>query len=238
MVIIRSLFFHLFISFFTILLWLLIFLSNPFLSFERSSKLILIWPNVYLNMIRMICGVNYKMMGEENIPKNNALILSNHQSDYETILLQAMFQPQATVLKKELLKIPFFGWSLKLLNPIAIDRSEKSAALKQIILEGSKRLKEGFWVVMYPEGTRKSPEERAKFSKGGAMLAVKSGFPVLPVAHNAGVYCPGKHFIKRPGTITFVIGKPIETTGRRTQDVNQEVEQWIHGQMDSMAMEK
>lgn len=235
MVILRSLFFHLFIVIFTIFHWLLIVSVTPFLSFERACRLIVFWNTIYLKAIKLICGVDYKIIGEENIPAKNVLILSNHQSDFETIFLQMKFQPQATVLKKELLKIPFFGWSLKLLNPIAIDRSQKSAALKQLLTEGSKRLNDGFWVVIYPEGTRRKPEERAGFSGGGAMLAVKSGVPVLPVAHNAGRYCPGKKLIKRPGTITFVFGELIETTGRRAQDVNKDVEKWIHSKMDAIA---
>lgn len=235
MVIIRSLFFYILVAIYTILFSVVISALSFLLSYKQISKIILVWCHLYFFTIKLICGVNYKIEGEENIPETgNALIISNHQSELETILLLMKFQPQATVLKQELLKIPFFGWGLKRLNPIAIDRSQKSHALKQILSEGSKRLKEGFWVVIYPEGTRQPAEARERFSAGGAMLAVKSGYPIIPVAHNAGVYCPGKSIIRKPGTITFVIGKPVPTTDRKSREVNEEVESWIHGQMDAL----
>lgn len=235
MALIRSLFFYAFMIVYTIVFTSLLSAASFFLTCNQITKLITSWCHVYLLAIKLICGVRYKIKGEENIPETgNSLIISNHQSEFETILLLMKFQPQATVLKQELLKIPFFGWGLKKLNPIAIDRSQKSHALKQLLSEGSKRLKEGFWVVIYPEGTRQPAEAREKFSAGGSMLAVKSGFPVLPVAHNAGVYCPGKSIIRKPGTISFVIGKPVSTSGRKSREVNKEVESWIHKQMDAL----
>ena len=206
----------------------------PFLSYKNRTKFIVLWSLVYIKAVKIICGVNYEIQGEENIPDDNILIISNHQSDFETVLLLMMFQPQATVIKQELLKIPFYGWAFKLINPIAIDRSKKSAALKQIITEGSKRLRDGSWVVIFPEGTRQKPEDRSSFNAGGAMLGVKSGFPILPIAHNSGKICPRKSFLKKPGTISFIVGKPIETSGRKVKDVNNEVESWIHHQLDKL----
>jgi len=235
MTFLRSLLFLIFIVFFTIAHFLLIAISLPFLSYEKRFKFIVSWSSVYIKAIKIICGVNYEILGEENIPTNkNLLIISNHQSDFETILLLMKFQPQTTVIKQELLKIPFYGWAFKLIDPIAIDRSKKSAALKKILTEGSQRLREGFWVVIFPEGTRQKTEDRSSFNAGGAMLGVKSGFPILPIAHNSGINCPRKSILKKPGTISFIIGKPIETSGRKAKDVNNEVESWIHHQLDEL----
>jgi len=235
MIFFRSLLFLTFIASFTFIQFFFIVASLPFLSYENRTKFIVLWSAVYIKAVKFFCGVNYEFQGEENIPKDrNILIISNHQSDFETVLLLMKFQPQATIIKQELLKIPFYGWAFKLINPIAIDRSKKSAALKQILSEGSQRLRDGFWVVIFPEGTRQKPEDRSSFNAGGAMLGVKSGFPILPIAHNSGKYCPRKSIIKKPGKVSFIIGKQIETSGRKVKDVNNEVESWIHNQLDEL----
>ncbi len=182
----------------------------------------------FLWWARVVCGVRFQIDAKENLPASGSfVILANHQSEWETFFLQVMVGPLCTVLKKELLKIPFFGWALALLKPIAIDRSERAGALKQILKQGKARLKEGIPVLIFPQGTRVRAGQRGRFNKGGAMLACSSGVPVVTIAHNAGEYWPSRSFLKFPGTIRVVIGPVIETEGRSVDEVHQQSKAWL-----------
>ena len=186
----------------------------------------------YIFWLRMTCGVKTDVEGLENLPKNQPYVaLSNHQSEWETLYFQLVFRPQAVVLKKELLKIPFFGWALGLLKPIALDRSQRREAIKQLLRQGSERLADGIPILIFPQGTRVAVGQMGRFNKGGAMLAVKNKVPIVPVVHNAGHCWPGQSFVKYPGTVKLVIGKPIQTEGRTVDEVHQEVEAWLVEQM-------
>jgi 1-acyl-sn-glycerol-3-phosphate acyltransferase len=162
------------------------------------------------------------------------VILAKHQSAWETMAFQLLFPPQVLVLKRELLWIPFFGWGLALMSPIAIDRSRGAAALRSIARRGRERLEQGFWVVVFPEGTRVRPGERREYHLGGAWLAVASGAPIVPVAHNAGLLWPRNAFVKRPGVVTVRIGPPIDTRNRDAQTVNSLAESWIEEQQRTL----
>lgn len=177
------------------------------------------------------CGVRYRIEGRDNVPAAVCVMLSNHQSEWETLFLQTLKTPLCTVLKRELLHIPVFGWALRLLRPIPLDRSKPSRALRLVLNEGTARLAEGISVLLFPEGTRVSPGERKRFNKSGMHIACRAGVPILPVAHNAGEHWPGKRLIKTPGRITVVIGPPIETAGRSPNEVALEVERWIEAQL-------
>jgi 1-acyl-sn-glycerol-3-phosphate acyltransferase len=177
--------------------------------------------------LRHTCKLDFRVEGRENIPEGTAIILAKHQSAWETIAMQQIFPPQTWVLKRELFWIPFFGWGLAMMRPVGIDRAAGKRALKQVITQGTQRLKDGLWMVIFPEGTRTAPGERQRYAIGGAMLAEKSGFPVVPVCHNAGEFWPKKGFLKKPGTITLVIGPTIDTHGKRATAINSEVEEWI-----------
>jgi 1-acyl-sn-glycerol-3-phosphate acyltransferase len=166
-------------------------------------------------------------LGTDNIPKKPSIVLSNHQSAWETLAFQQIFPPQVWVLKKELLHIPFFGWGLAMTSPIAINRSLGRTALKQIVRQGKDRLKKGLWIVIFPEGTRIDPGKKGKYGIGGAWLATNTGVPVVPVAHNAGILWGKNSFIKFPGTITVSIGEPIDPTGMKASELNTRVEEWI-----------
>jgi 1-acyl-sn-glycerol-3-phosphate acyltransferase len=189
------------------------------------------WSRIVDWLARVIVGITYRVEGLENLPSEPAVILSKHQSAWETIVFQQIFPPLSFVLKKNLLYIPFFGWGLALFSPIAIDRAAGREALKQIEAQGRARLKSGFWVLIFPEGTRVAPGEAGRFQVGGAFLAVKAGVPVVPVAHNAGRYWPKNGFLKYPGEIVVRIGKPISTAGRKAAQVLVESEHWIEGAM-------
>lgn len=196
--------------------------------FQVRYKLAQVWVNITLWLVNKICGLNYEVSGLENIPTNrNAIILCKHQSAWETIALQQIFPPQVFLLKQSLLWLPFWGWAMAMLKPIAINRENQKSALKKLIRLGTDRLNEGLWVVIFPEGTRIAPGENRKFNAGGCLLAQRSGFPVVPVAHNAGVYWPRYSFLKYPGTIKLKIGPLIESEGKKANQLNAEVETWI-----------
>lgn len=189
------------------------------------------WTFIMLFLLRNVCGIRYQIIGAENIPKTPSIVLSKHQSAWETLAFQKIFPPQVWVLKKELLRIPFFGWGLAMTSPIAIDRSAKKKALEQIVEQGKDRLKQGFWIVIFPEGTRIPPGQRGKYRIGGAWLATHTNTLVVPVAHNAGELWGRNSFIKYPGTITVSIGEPIDPTGMEPGELNAQVEAWIEFEM-------
>jgi len=178
-----------------------------------------------------VCGVRYRVTGAERIPTEPCIVLCKHQSAWETIALQIVLPPQVWVLKRELLKVPFFGWGLAMLSPIAIDRSAGRQALKQMVEQGRQRLGMGFWIVMFPEGTRVAPGQRGQYHVGGAWLATQTGTTVLPIAHNAGTLWPRNAFLKYPGTITIAIGEPIDPTGMKAEALRKQVEEWIEAEV-------
>lgn len=192
------------------------------------------WSKIMLAIARVVCRLDYRVEGRENLPAQPCVILSKHQSAWETLAFQTVFPPQVHVLKRELLWIPFFGWGLALMSPIAIDRSKGRAALRQLARIGKERILQGFWVVIFPEGTRVQPGTRRKYQPGGAWLAVQTGAPVVPVAHNAGLYWPKNAFLKHPGTITMRIGPAIQTAGRDPADINADAERWIEQQQEEL----
>ncbi|MDH3318399.1 MAG: 1-acyl-sn-glycerol-3-phosphate acyltransferase [Betaproteobacteria bacterium] len=192
------------------------------------------WARLMLRLARAICGIRWRVEGREHLPAHPAVILAKHQSAWETLAFQEIFPPHVQVLKKELLWIPFFGWGLALMSPIAIDRANGRAALRDIARRGRERLAQGFWVVIFPEGTRVRVGEKRAYQHGGAWLAAQCGVPVVPVAHNAGRLWPRNAFIKRPGQVTVRIGPPIPTTGRDAKQISAEVEAWIEGQQQTL----
>lgn len=230
MIFLRSLIFFLAKSIMTIPFSLLSVLIFPLPAMARY-RFISQWSGIVDWLARVICGITYRVEGLENLPSEPAVILSKHQSAWETIVFQQIFPPLSFVLKKSLLYIPFFGWGLALFSPIAINRGGAREALKQVENQGKARLKTGFWVLIYPEGTRIVPGKAGKYQAGGAWLAVKAGVPVVPVAHNAGRYWPKNGFLKYPGEIVVRIGKPIPTADRKAAQVLTECENWIEGAM-------
>jgi 1-acyl-sn-glycerol-3-phosphate acyltransferase len=192
------------------------------------------WSRLVVLLSRQILGIRWKVEGAANLPAGPAVILAKHQSAWETMAFQLIFPPQVHVLKRELLWIPFFGWGLALMSPIAIDRSRGGAALRSIARRGRERLRQGFWVVVFPEGTRVAPGERRPYQLGGAWLAAASGAPVVPVAHNAGLFWPRNAFVKRPGTVIVRIGPMIESAGRDPKTINSLAEEWIEEQQASL----
>ena len=192
------------------------------------------WSRLVVRMAKTILGIDWQVEGRENLPSRPSVILSKHQSAWETMAFQLIFPPQVHVLKRELLWIPFFGWGLALMSPIAIDRSRGVAALRAMARRGRERLAQGFWVVVFPEGTRVAPGSAREFHPGGAWLACASGAPVAPVAHNAGLFWPRNAFVKRPGTVTVRIGPPIDAANRDASTVNELARTWIEAQQRTL----
>ncbi len=189
------------------------------------------WCRVNAWMVRTVLGIDWRFEGLDNLPRRPAVILAKHQSALETILFPTVFPPQSFVLKRELHLIPFFGWGLAMLPMIAIDRTRGVDALTQVKLEGGKRLSEGWWVTVYPEGTRMAIGKRRRYRLGGATLAAWAGAPVVPIALNTGEFWRRNAFIKHPGTARIIVGPAIETSGREPTVVMAEAEDWIEGTM-------
>ena len=188
------------------------------------------WSLFCMWWLRVTLNIKLNVIGKKNIPSQASVIISNHQSTWETLALQAIFPHQTWVLKQELQWIPIFGWGLSLLKPIIIDRGEKLKALKKVIKQGAARIAEGIFVVVFPEGTRQPYGQLGEYQKGGVSIAKKTVCDISPVYHNAGKLWPKGSFVKQPGTITVVIGKPITVAGKSAAELTKEVRDWTQDQ--------
>ena len=193
--------------------------------------LISVWRAGFMAICQHVLGIHYRVIGRENIPATASVILSKHQSAWETVGLQAIFPPLVFVLKKSLLMIPFLGWAFAAVKMISIDRNARKDAMRQVVDQGCERLKAGYWVIIFPEGTRIAPGETRRFKAGGAQLALASGALAVPVAHNAGEYWARNAFIKKPGLITVSIGPAIDPAGKTAAEVTELAERWIAQEM-------
>jgi len=198
-----------------------------FLPMKKKVSLISGWGWLVIKWLKFSCNLDYSITGMDKLPQQPFVALVNHQSTWETTALLFLLPPHCWVLKRELLRIPVFGWGLALAKPIAIDRSQNKAALKQLLAQGKDRLEAGICVVICPQGTRMPPGEFGRFNVGGAMLAVKNKVPIVPIVHNAGSFWPRNGLLKYPGKIEVVIGDPIVTTENSADDVNNMARQWI-----------
>lgn len=188
------------------------------------------WARLFVRVAERVCGVHYRVLGRDNIPSVPCVFLAKHQSAWETLAFQAILPPHVMVIKRELLWIPFFGWGLALMSPIAIDRTAGMRSLKQILEQGRSRLALGFNVVIYPEGTRVAPGTRGKYQSGGAWLAARAGVPAVPIAHNAGYVWPRNSFVKRQGVVTVSIGPALAVAGGRPDALIEQAAAWIEAE--------
>jgi 1-acyl-sn-glycerol-3-phosphate acyltransferase len=191
-----------------------------------------LWILGMLKLCRLICHIDYQVEGWSNTKKiKNGIIMCKHQSAWETFFMQSHFNQVAMITKKELLFFPFFGWALALLGPIAINRKKSKSAMQQLITQGQRCLDAGRWVVVFPEGTRIAYGDIGKYKLGGARLSVATGYPIIPVAHNAGRYWPRRQFIKNPGTIRIAFGEPIYPEGKTPEEVLELTQTWIENKI-------
>ena len=236
---IRTFVFYLLLSSSSFFWCILCVFIAPFLPFRARYRLVVqAWCRCATWLAKVVVGIRYEVHGLENIPQQPCVILAKHQSTWETFFLSALFEPLSQVVKRELLYVPFFGWAMAMLKPIAIDRSNPKAALKQLAKQGDERIKQGAWVLVFPEGTRIPPGQIGKFSRGGAALAVNAGLPVLPIAHNAGEFWPKQGWAKYPGTIQVVIGPAMHAEGegpRAIAELNERAFAWVSQAQQSIS---
>lgn len=230
MIFLRSLLFMVVLVIYTPLFATFFLMMRPLPGMTRY-RIVQGWTRPVLWVIRHLLGIKYEVVGRENIPAEPCVVLCKHQSAWETMALQEVFPPVSFVLKKELLRIPFFGWGLASIPGIAIDRRARRNALEQVLEQGRRRLQEGFSVVIFPEGTRTAPGTTRPYKLGGAYLAARTGTQVVPVAHNAGEFWRRQAFLKYPGTVIMSIGPAIDTTGLKPEEINARAEAWIETEM-------
>ena len=239
MTMLRSLLYLLFMSISVILYALPISILRWVLPYKLIARAGQQWGKINLWALGLFCGLGYRIQGESNLPSTACIVLCKHQSAWETIALRALLPPEHTwVLKRELLWAPFFGWALAAYKPIAIDRSTARRSIRKLLQEGKHWLDKGRWIVIFPEGTRVAPGQRKHYGQGGAMLAHKSGYPVLPIAHNAGVFWRRRDVRKYPGQIDLVIGEPLDPNGLSSAEINQHIEDWIEGTVARLPTER
>lgn len=233
MLFLRSLLFYIgMIS--ALLVWAPLILISPIFPYPIRYKLLIKWGYFTIWWLEKTCRLNYKVHGIENLPKTTSIVLSKHQSACETIMFLKVFPPQTWLLKRELIWIPIYGLALKNLEAIIIRRQNIRKSMQQLIDKGRKNLQAGRWIIIFPEGTRVPPGQKKRYGIGGALLAEKTSYPVVPVAHNAGRFWPKQSFIKQPGTIDIVIGPTIETKGKTYREINALAEKWIEKTMENL----
>jgi len=233
---IRSLLFLLGMALLTIIFGFLC-LFTVLIPYRIRYRFITWWSSCNLWWLRMTCNLKYTITGKENIPEQACIVMSNHQSTWETLAIGPAFPPLTWVIKKELFYIPVFGWGIALTQPIALDRKAGRKAVDQLIDKGVEKTSQGRSILIFPEGTRTPPGTKRKFKIGGFLLAEKAGVPIIPVAHNSGNYWARKQLTKKPGTIQMVIGEAIATQGKTAEQIKQEVYEWICEKRDDIELD-
>ena len=205
-------------------------LIGPFIGLEKRLKLFALWPKFTNWYLHLTCGIKVNVIGQENLPSSPCVIVSNHQGQWETFSMQYLFHPVCTLLKRELLYIPLWGWAMKMLHPIAINRGKPKEAIVQTLEEGSERLKKGLYILLFPEGTRVKAGRVGKYARSGFELAKRNNVKILPLCHNSGDCWPAHKFIKKPGTINLHIGEPffVEDSKKSAEEVQQWVERKLN----------
>jgi 1-acyl-sn-glycerol-3-phosphate acyltransferase len=192
------------------------------------------WGRRILWLAKNVCGIDYEIKGIENLPSRPVVVMAKHQSAWETVAILCYLPRAVWIIKRELVWVPIIGWVLGGLKSIAIDRKSGRTALDQILEQGQDRLGRGYWVMIFPEGTRVAPGERRRYGMGGSLLATGAAVDVVPIAHNAGECWRRNAFLKYPGKVTMSIGAPISTVGKTAQAVAREVEDWIESEMSRL----
>ncbi|MBY0380108.1 MAG: 1-acyl-sn-glycerol-3-phosphate acyltransferase [Burkholderiales bacterium] len=205
-----------------------------FLNHRTRHKILASWSRIFTFLGKHLCGIDYEIIGKENLIKGPAVFASNHQSTWETMAFNVFLPKHVWILKQELTKIPFFGWTLRLLSPIAIDRSDKSRAVLQILEQSKQRIADGFWIMVFPEGTRLPPGTKQAFKTGVARMAINLNVPVIPIAHNAGHIMPRRSFWMYPGKVTIRIGNPIYPEQLTPEQLTEKIRSTIYQELIEM----
>jgi 1-acyl-sn-glycerol-3-phosphate acyltransferase len=224
---IGSLVFTVFFMAWTFLYAIFFVLACLLLPFRGRFQLARVWAHVILWVLRWTCHLEHRIEGTERLPPGNHIVLMKHSSSWETVAQALLLPAQVWVLKRDLTWIPFVGWGILQLHAIAVNRRGGAAAVRDVLEQGRRRLSEGEWVVIFPEGTRMPPGETRKYGASGAMLAAATGKFIVPIAHDSGYYWPRRGLMKKPGVIRVVIGPPISVGERDPREVNLEAQRWI-----------
>ncbi len=217
----RILTFYAIIAIYTVLSFLISIIPlKLFNNYNVKYGFAYLFSHGFVWITKMICGIKYEIRGLEKLPSRPSIAMANHQSFWDNVFMQVIIPKHSWIIKRELFDIPFFGWGLKAVDPIAVDRSD-AISVKQILTQGVAKLKQGLWIVIFPESTRLRPEQKAKFKPSAAKLAALAGVPIVLVAHNAGVYWPKGFWITKPGTIEVVIVGTIEEEEIAKSDVRE-----------------
>ena len=198
----------------------------PLLKTSGRHRIAAAWCRSTLRWLKLSCGISYTVEGAENLNRCPTVYLANHQSSFEAILFYQLIYPVSPILKRELLQIPFWGWALRLVKPVAIDRSKPREAARSLMAQGEAMLKEGNSIIIFPEGSRSEPGVVGRFSRGGTALAAAAEVPIVPIVHNSGYAWPSHRFIKLPGVVSIKVGEPIHVTDRSVKNLTHDVEQW------------
>jgi 1-acyl-sn-glycerol-3-phosphate acyltransferase len=205
---------------------IIIILCSLILSGVTSQKIGRFWIINILRVLKLICGISWRVTGLENLPKKPFIMVSNHQGPWESLFLQTLFIPTSSIIKKEILLIPFFGWAISRMNPVAINRKEKFNSLKKVIRVGGERIKSGYAVLIFPEGTRRKPQDGiGKFGNSYGALAINEGVPVVPICHDSGKFWLNHTIQKKKGEIQIKIGEPIHESDQKI--LSEKVYLWI-----------
>ncbi|MBN1378688.1 MAG: 1-acyl-sn-glycerol-3-phosphate acyltransferase [Gammaproteobacteria bacterium] len=194
-----------------------------------------LWGYLSVLGLKLCCFLRCQIIGRENIPTRPFIVFSKHQSSFEILVLMSTLGPTSWVAKREILRLPIFGWAFGMSKPICLDRKAGITAVEQLNQQGQQALDEGRNVLIFPEGTRKAPGTKPHYRIGGALLAEKTGYPILPVAHNCGEFWPRLSFFKWPGKATLIFGPLLETKGKKASEINQQAQEWIEGRMEEIS---
>ena len=236
MILLRSMAFNLF-GFVTVMLSAALVLLTAWGPRRWAWAITVNWCRLVIWALRVIVGMRIEVRGRENVPDVPSVLMIKHTTTLETLWQIPEFPRTTWVLKREIFMAPILGWAIKyVLRPIGIDRGAGGRAVKQVIREGRRRLAEGTWVTIFPEGTRMAPGQTRKYGISGAALAREAACPVVPVAHNAGDLWPRRSLRKRPGTVTFVIGPPIDGAAQEPKETNRLVQNWIESTMREISV--
>ena len=223
---IRSLLFSIYFYISVIVFTLFFVFLAPFIELKKRYSLTSIYISTLLIVLKFLCRIDWEVTGDI-LGQRPVIIASNHQGLWESFYLQTLVNPLTTIIKKELIYIPFFGWALNLLNPIKINRSKKVQSAKKVIMTGTQKLRNGFSILLFPEGTRKTPGKRiGKFARSAADLAIKNNVDLIPIYHDSGLYWKNKKFIKIPGTVKVIIGAPIQ--GKNSYEMTKNLVDWMN----------
>lgn len=229
---IRSLAFYFGLILSTIVWGSIAVVTGKFLPYKRRFSFVIVtWTSMVLWWLRVTCGITHRVEGSEHLSRGPGILLFKHQSTWDALFSQTLVEPQSTVIKRTLLYIPFFGWAFWLTNPITINRSRKVSSMRKLVTIGRRKFSEGFWITLFPEGTRVETGQVGQFQSGASVLAVALGAPVFVVAHNGGHCWRLGSWLKNPGVINVKISPPISTQGKSTKEVQSEAEEWMRSAM-------